>query len=169
MKRSAKKNIHELNQSQQTVVRFGGEGHRAIASRLDDVPSQWTALQKFAIPENGRSHSAYVLTPGLAEAEANTPIYGLCPHDWNGIVKGCAGDKQLLWGGVRQVWRRRNPDDPNEESKEFGLLPQRAFVPPGTVYAFGEKLPNTQRLLPIQSKQRKTFEKLNYGKLLWGK
>lgn len=65
----------------------------------------------------------------------------VCPHDWNGLVKGCAGYKQLLWGGVRKVWRRRNPEKPDERSQEFELLPQQAFVPPGTVYVFWEALP----------------------------
>ncbi|MFE4108659.1 type III-B CRISPR module-associated Cmr3 family protein, partial [Almyronema epifaneia] len=155
------------------VVRLGGEGHRAIASQIS-VPEQWQTLQPFEKPQQEKSHSAYVLTPGLAQTEADKPLYGLCPHDWRGTVKGCAGDKQLLWGGVRQVWRRRNPKKPDERSPEFGLLPQRAFVPPGTVYAF-EGLPQTQRLLLAESsqqhkmfKQHKMFETLNYGKLLWG-
>lgn len=160
----------DLGKLQQAVIRLGGEGHRAIATQLDAPPQQWQVLKGFAEPHggDGRSRRAYVLTPGLAQTEANTPIYGLYPHNWGDLIKGCAGDKQLLWGGVRKIWRRRNPDDPNQESEEFGLLPQRAFVPPGTIYAFGEELPETRRLLPIDSKQRTMFETLNYGKLLWG-
>lgn len=159
-----------LQEIQQAVIRLGGEGHRAIVTQLDKAPEQWTELERFAKSGagEGRSWRAYVLTPGLAQTEANTPTYGLCPHEWSGLVKGCAGDKQLLWGGVRKIWRRRNPDDPNCPSEEFGLLPQRAFIPPGTVYAFGEELPETRRLPPTDSKQRTMFETLNYGKLLWG-
>lgn len=153
---------------QKAVIRLGGEGHRAIATNLNEAPNQWKALQKFAEPGEGQSRSAYVLTPGLAQVEADKPIYGLCPHDWNGLVNGCAGDKQLLWGGVRKVWRRRHPEKPDQRSPEFGLLPQRAFVPPGTVYVFDGELPEMRQLLPTQSKQRDMFETLNYGKLLWG-
>jgi CRISPR-associated protein Cmr3 len=157
---------------QKAVMRLGGEGHRAITIQLNEVPNQWTALQQFMTPgDNHESHLAYVLTPGLAQVEASKPVYGLNPYEWNGLVHGCAGDKQLLWGGVRKVWRRRDPDNTDQESEEFGLLPQRAFVPPGTVYVFDGQLPKPEnrRLLPhAQSKQRQTFEKLNYGKLLWG-
>ncbi|NJM84913.1 MAG: hypothetical protein HC839_01115 [Leptolyngbyaceae cyanobacterium RM2_2_21] len=151
---------------EKAVIRLGGEGHRAIASQIS-TPKHWQALQPFTKPQQAQTHSAYVLTPGLAQTHANQPLYGLCPHDWSDTVKGCASDKQLLWGGVRKVWRRRNPDNPDERSPEFGLLPQRAFVPPGTVYAF-EELPQTQQLLPTDSKQREMFETLNYGKILWG-
>ncbi|NEQ32843.1 MAG: CRISPR-associated protein [Leptolyngbya sp. SIO4C5] len=151
---------------QKAVIRLGGEGHRAIASQIP-VPEQWQALQPFTDPQPANAHSAYLLTPGLAQTEANRPIYGLCPRDWTGVVKGCVGDKQTLWGGVSQVRRRRDPDNSDKRSPEFGLLPQRAFVPAGTVYVF-EELPPTQRLLPTNSKQREMFETLNYGKLLWG-
>jgi len=158
---------------QKAVVRLGGEGHRAIALQLNEAPKQWNALQPFMEQplkeaDEKRSLSAYVLTPGLAQTNTENPLYGLCPYEWNDIVKGCAGDKQLLWGGVRKVWRRRDPDNPDRESEEFGLLPQRAFVPPGTVYVFGEKRPETHQLFPSQSRQSRTFETLSYGKLLWG-
>ncbi|NJR62637.1 MAG: CRISPR-associated protein [Cyanobacteria bacterium CRU_2_1] len=159
---------------QTAVIRLGGEGHRAIVSKIP-TPSQWEALQTFEQPDSTQSHSAYLLTPGLAQTEANAPIYGICPHDWNGTVKGCATEKQLLWGGVSKIQRKRHPDReqtagelPKERSLEFGLLPQRAFVPPGTVYVFGDQLPETRQLLPTQSPQRETFKTLNYGKLLWG-
>lgn len=160
----------DLGKLQQAVIRLGGEGHRAIATKLNAPPQQWTALERFAEPREGegRSRRAYVLTPGLAQTEANTPIYGLHPHNWGDLIKGCAGDKQLLWGGVRKIWRRRNSSDSNQESEEFGLIPQRAFVPPGTVYAFGEELPESRQVLPSDSRQRTMFETLNYGKLLWG-
>lgn len=151
---------------QTSVIRLGGEGHRAIASKIMPPP-QWEALQAFETPEENQNHFAYLLTPGLAQTQADAPLYGIWPHDWNGIVKGCATEKQLLWGGVSLVRRKRNPNS-EERSPEFGLLPQRSFVPPGTVYAFNGKLPKTRQLLPTQSTQREMFEKLNYGKLLWG-
>ncbi|MGA7937503.1 MAG: hypothetical protein WCA35_28390, partial [Kovacikia sp.] len=55
------------------------------------------------------------------------------------------------------------------EEAEFALLPQRAFVPPGTVYVFKDGPPPSDTLLPSMSgKQIDTLQKLNYGKLLWG-
>lgn len=156
-----------LNFPETAVIRLGGEGHRAIATTIPE-PQHWEALKQHLEPQEGTSRSAYVLTPGLAQTNADHPIYGLCPHSWSELVKGCAGDKQLLWGGVSTVRRKRNPNA-ETRSPEFGLLPQRAFVPPGTVYAFGDKLPDQRQLIPTQGKQREMFETLNYGTLLWGK
>ncbi|HEY9646894.1 MAG TPA: type III-B CRISPR module-associated Cmr3 family protein, partial [Chroococcidiopsis sp.] len=119
------------------VVRLGGEGHRAIATHISPPP-QWTALEAFTQPTQGRV--AYVLTPGLAQIAPDAPRYGLYPYDWEGLLKGCVGDKPLLWGGVSKLRRRRNPEQPQAQSEEFGLLPQRAFVSPGTVYVFGDTL-----------------------------
>lgn len=156
----------KLETIKKSVVRLGGEGHRAIASSIE-IPEQWQALQAFETPKD-TSRSAYLLTPGLAEVEENTRIYGLCPYDWKGWVS-CAGDKQLLWGGVSTIMRKRDRDS-DRRSPEFGLLPQRAFIPPGTVYVFKDRLPEPgdRRLLATQGKQQETFNKLNYGKLLWG-
>ena len=169
---SQDENDNPFRDIQKSVVRLGGEGHRAIALQLNGAPNQWNALKDYMEPNtegDAKTQSAYLLTPGLAQAEPDKPIYGLSPYEWTGLMRGCAGDKQLLWGGVRKVWRRRNPGDPDQESEEFGLSPQRAFVQPGAVYSFGAKVPEKRQLIPAQSKQRETFETLNYGKLLWGK
>jgi CRISPR-associated protein Cmr3 len=72
----------------------------------------------------------------------------------------------LLWGGVSTFRRAAQAMHSAEES--FALLPQRAFVPPGTVYAFHSPPPE-QALLPSHSSVwLQTFQQLNYGKLLWG-
>lgn len=153
------------------VIRLGGEGHRALVSPLKDWQS-WKDLEKFLTP-NSEKRVAYLLTPGLARAEADTPIYSAYPHEWSSHLAGCASSRPLLWGGVSSIKRRTNSQQ--EGKLEFSLLPQRAFVPAGTVYVFKESppsgsllLPNTEENNPDQ-KWVKTFRKLNYGKLLWGK
>ena len=152
------------------VVRLGGEGHRALVSPLPDF-KQWQPLEGFTEPTEASnteaSNFAYLLTPGLAEKE--TAVYGVYPKSWQGLLSGCASDRALLWGGVSNI-KRRIINSQDKGDAEFALLPQRAFVPPGTVYIFNAKLPEDERLLPsVGGSWLKTFQQLNYGKLLWGK
>lgn len=163
----------QLKQSE--VVRLGGEGHRAIVSPLPQF-QEWQHLRGYEQPQES-SDFAYLLTPGLAQKE--TAMYGVYPSHWRENLKGCVSDRALLWGGVSHIRRRQNKlQDTSSQSShneqrgeaEFALLPQRAFVPPGTVYLFNENLlPNDEQLLPpINNRWLETFAQLNYGKLLWG-
>ncbi len=157
------------------IVRLGGEGHRAMVSKLSDESKQTIAQLFQKLCQNNHSSEsasfAYLLTPGLAEVEK--ALYGSYPTAWNRNLKGCATDKALLWGGVSTL--RIDEEDKTTKQKttreEFALLPQRAFVPPGTVYVFDGQVHYNQRLLPENQGRRwvQTLEKLNYGKLLWGK
>ena len=141
---------------EQTVVRLGGEGHRAMVSLLPDF-QQWQQLEAYTKPEGD---FAYLLTPGLAEKQAG--VYGVYPNIWQENLKGCVSDRPLLWGGVSSIKRK------DQATEEFALLPQRAFVPPGTVYLF-DTIPAVVNLLPTgEGNWLTTFRQLNYGKLLWG-
>jgi CRISPR-associated protein Cmr3 len=132
------------------VVRLGGEGHRAMVSKLEpdetlekhlqfleksDRQEQLEFLHKSDEKSDRPSGSnfAYLLTPGLAQV--NTALYGAYPNTWKEILQGCVTDRALLWGGVSTM--RKDRDD-NTTTEEFALLPQRAFVPLGTVYVFRE-------------------------------
>jgi CRISPR-associated protein Cmr3 len=159
---------HKLEKTE--VVRLGGEGHRALVSPLSDF-EQWQFLEGFTKrkeerKEERKSNFAYLLTPGLAEKE--TAVYGVYPKKWHSLLSGCASDRPLLWGGVSNIQRRLLNSQVKGDA-EFALLPQRAFVPPGTVYIFNENLPEDERLLPSAGGSwLETFRQLNYGKLLWG-
>jgi CRISPR-associated protein Cmr3 len=163
-----------------TVVRLGGEGHRALVSPLE-LEGDATLKQQldFLItgeigdtyggelrsPQPTTSKFAYLLTPGLALVEEVR--YSSYPQDWKDKLKGCATDKALLWGGVSTL--RKNVED-KAKREEFALVPQRAFVPPGTVYLFNDEVSTHQQVLPNgDTNWLQTFRKLNYGKLLWGK
>ncbi|MEH2031420.1 MAG: type III-B CRISPR module-associated Cmr3 family protein [Nostoc sp.] len=146
----------------ESIVRLGGEGHRALVSPLeadDRLKGQLDCLMKSDRSSTG-SNFAYLLTPGLALfAETRYSSY---PQAWKEHLKGCATDKALLWGGVSTM--RKD----NKTKEEFALLPQRAFVPPGTVYLFNNEVATNQQLLPEQGgRWLETFKQLNYGKLLW--
>ncbi|MDF5733642.1 MAG: type III-B CRISPR module-associated Cmr3 family protein, partial [Rhizonema sp. PD38] len=153
----------------ESVVRLGGEGHRAIISRLK-LETNTTLFEQLNFLSKGDRSStipefAYLLTPGLALYEEAR--YSSYPSAWKQQLKGCATDKALLWGGVSTM--RKDLDDKTTK-EEFALLPQRAFVPPGTVYVFNGEVLTNSRLLPEQDERRwlETFKQLNYGKLLWG-
>jgi CRISPR-associated protein Cmr3 len=121
-----------------TVVRLGGEGHRALVSPLE-LETDATLKQQLNLlatdelrsPQATTSKFAYLLTPGLALVEEVR--YSSYPQDWKDKLKGCATDKALLWGGVSTL--RKNVEG-KAKREEFALVPQRAFVPPGTVYLF---------------------------------
>lgn len=158
------------------VVRLGGKGHRAMVSAVDP-PGEWKGLAAHTHPQ-ADTQMAYLLTPGLAPKESGASIYKAYPHFWD--LHGTATDRPWLWGGTSQIKRR--PYNANQESTistsqrgsgdwEFSLLPQRAFVPPGTIYLF-QTIPSSERqqLLPLGNKSwLQTFRKLHYGILLWGK
>jgi CRISPR-associated protein Cmr3 len=147
---------------QRGVIRLGGEGHRALVEPIPEPP-EWGDLNHCT--EQGRDRRrAYLLTPGLALAGSDTARYASYPADWRHQLAGCATDRQLSWGGISAI-ERGQPTAPQETA----YIPQRAFVPPGTVYVF-KSPPEYPRLLPQDDSRQwlTTFEKLNYGTLLWG-
>ncbi|APB32481.1 CRISPR-associated protein [Gloeomargarita lithophora Alchichica-D10] len=150
----------------QGVVRLGGEGHRVLVTPLISL-HQWDDLMSYSQPDS--ANFSYLLTPGLAQSEIDQPVYGVYPVSWTEYLAGIASDRAILWGGISSIQRVNSMTGEKSQDKEFALLPQRAYVPPGTVYVFhGNKPPPNRQLLPTESKQRETFQKLNYGTLLWG-
>lgn len=157
-----------------TAVRLGGEGHHAVVTKLEDkaiAPLEQLLTKKFSEPSDVKPY-AYLLTPGLAEIEPTLErkysLYGVYPSAWQDSLSGCVSDRPLLWGGVSALQRK------SQTKPEFALLPQRAFVPPGTIYRFKDKPDKSDRLLPANDPHKPknwltTYYKLNYGKLLWGK
>jgi CRISPR-associated protein Cmr3 len=152
------------------VIRLGGEGHRAMVEKMQEPP-EWKDLSTFETDGSDRNR-AYVLTPGLAQAIDGQPLYASYPTTWRDRLHGCATDRQLMWGGISTIERPSNSSKPQnikKENWEVAYIPQRAFVPPGTVYVF-QSPPKCKTLLPEDESRQwlKTFEMLNYGKLLWG-
>ncbi|MEC4815580.1 MAG: type III-B CRISPR module-associated Cmr3 family protein [Scytonema sp. PMC 1069.18] len=147
----------------QSTVRLGGEGHRALVYPLHRPPV-WDEIQLFREP-SPTSNQAYLLTPGLAQVDPTAMVYGVYSHTWRQNLSGCVSDRPILWGG-KSVF----PKTP--------MLPQRAFVPPGTVYWFKHKSEDLgdsckdslQKVLPQDGgKWLQTLQSLNYGTLLWNR
>lgn len=161
-----------------STIRLGGEGHRAIVTPFShaNLPDLWSALCRCNTAAGLMATAyAYLLTPGLAEV--NESLYAAHPASWRSCLEGCATDKPIVWGGVSKIWRRVYAGDSDSERRlEFSVLPQRAFVPPGTVYRFRSKPDDDlQRQLLPRSRDGddrtwlRTLETLGYGLLLWGK
>ncbi|MGB3613698.1 MAG: type III-B CRISPR module-associated Cmr3 family protein [Elainellaceae cyanobacterium] len=149
------------------VVRLGGEGHRALVQAISEPPD-WAALSTYLQPDERRKR-AYLLTPGLAQAREDAPVYASYPQAWREALAGCAVDRALLWGGISKIARSAEDKAIDREPDDVAYIPQRAFVPPGSVFSF-KALPEQAALLPEQGGPwLSTFEKLNYGKLLWGR
>jgi len=142
------------------VVRLGGEGHRVLVNSLPSFKA-WDVLQPFT--QNNESDTAYLLTPGLAEVGDKPFVYGVYPNAWKGYLRGCASDRPVLGGGM-SVFQKLG-----EVKKDIAFSPQRAFVPPGTIYRFNTlpTEPITQLLPTTGGSWLETFEKLGYGTLLW--
>ncbi|MEO0377475.1 MAG: type III-B CRISPR module-associated Cmr3 family protein, partial [Cyanobacteria bacterium P01_A01_bin.17] len=158
------------------VVRLGGEGHRAIVTPMEDTPPGWDELEKLRSPQPGHE-TAYVLTPGLAEATIDSELFSLIPETWKSSLRSCVGDRPLLWGGMSVFQKPKQSGQEHENPKDVAFQPQRAFVPAGTIYRFqpGQLPPHAQaadpplKLLPqADDNWAKTFKSLNYGILLWG-
>ncbi|MBE9176923.1 CRISPR-associated protein, partial [Synechocystis salina LEGE 06155] len=106
------------------------------------------------------------LTPGLAQIDVHKSVYGIYPTEWQTLLRGCVSERPILWGGI-SVYQKRD-----SLAKEVAYIPQRAFVPAGTVYCFrdDQTLPqNMNQLLPHgQESWLETFQTLGFGTLLWG-
>ncbi|MGI2906262.1 type III-B CRISPR module-associated Cmr3 family protein [Tolypothrix sp. VBCCA 56010] len=140
---------------EKTTVRLGGEGHRALVYPLDSLPG-WDEMQNFMKPSPERK-KAYLLTPGLAQVKSEALVYGVFPDSWRSLLAGCVCDRPLLWGG-KSVFSKTP------------MLPQRAFIPPGTVYRFQQSTNDITSVLPVEGgKWLQTLQSLNYGTLLWSK
>lgn len=163
-----------------TIVRLGGEGHRALLSHtpeLDDAGQFLLGNGEFS----SQAKIAYLLTSGVASRDA---IYTPYPFSWQDILHTYISDRPLHFGGVSRIQRRsRNGESEDVGTQdEFSLTPQRAFVQAGTIYHFRQDvLSLTSTLVHNSSKYElkllqtesetawgQTFAKLNYGKLLFG-
>lgn len=161
------------------AVRLGGEGHRALVQPLETF-QPWEQLEPFLKPSE-ESDTAYVLTPALSKTEIEgkpeRESYGIYPTIWKPYLRGCVGDRPLLWGGMSTFQKREDP------SKSTAFAPQRAFVQPGTVYrfkpgqakkaadaiAYNQEQSHTQLLPSGNANWLKTLQTLGYGTLLWNR
>jgi CRISPR-associated protein Cmr3 len=162
-----------------TTLRLGGEGHRALLERCQELDDQWQKLQQQSqanFAQGGRS-LAYLVTPGVFERVSNGQA--LCrayPWEWKlahpvnsnqtaGNLVSVATAKALPIGG-----RLRD----REDAQSSIPAPQVFAAPPGSVYYLEQPQPlyadDPEAKPGSQGKalaRARRIRQLGYSELLW--
>jgi CRISPR-associated protein Cmr3 len=142
------------------TMRLGGEGHRVLVERCDELGEQWQGLQDVSddnFGTDGRS-IGYLVTPGIFERPSNGVI--LCqswPWEWklahisnpnqsSGDLVSVATDKSVPINGIGKA--------------------QVFAAPPGSNYYLNQPRPLYQGL-PTAPDKVKRWRQLGYSELLW--
>ncbi|MBU7584153.1 MAG: CRISPR-associated protein Cmr3 [Nostoc sp. TH1S01] len=156
-----------------TTLRLGGEGHRTILQRCNELDEQWANLQQQSQKnfKSGGKSIAYLVTPGVFERKDKDKgtEKSLCrafPWEWKlahtvnknqtpGDLVSVATDKAVLVS-----CRFRDKDEINKSIP----APQVFAAPPGSLYYL-----NQPRSLFQENEQTKVnnWRKLGYSELLW--
>lgn len=152
------------------VIQLGGEGHRAILTRCQQLDSQWNRLQELseANKKKGGKCIAYLGTPGVFERKrsGNKSYCRAWPWEWHlrynenpnqetGDLVSVATAKPLAISG-----RFRDKED----NKKSIPAPQVFAAPPGSMYYLEEPAelfqddPNTKV---------NVWRQLGYSEMLW--
>jgi CRISPR-associated protein Cmr3 len=152
-----------------TTIRLGGEGHRALLQRCDDLGAQWENLQKLSKinhQKGGRS-LAYLITPGVFE-RLHDNYQAICqswPWEWklahttnsnqkSGQLVSVATDRAVPISCRMQYENRSIP------------APQVFAAPAGSIYYL-----NQSQILFQESdegtEKAKRWRQLGYSELLW--
>lgn len=157
-----------------TTLRLGGEGHRALLQRCDELGNQWQELQSFSQAnfEQGGRALAYLITPGIFERkhDNNKVVCQAWPWEWK--LAHCAQQNQIA-GNLVSVATAKPVVISGRIRDEGNSIPapQMFAAPPGSVYYL-----NQPQLLFAQnpaSKPGKALEgakrlqQLGYSQLLW--
>jgi CRISPR-associated protein Cmr3 len=161
-----------------TTVRLGGEGHRAILQRCDDLGKQWDSLQKESRKnfDNGGRSLAYLVTPGVFERiDDGKAMCQAWPWEWklahtvNGNQKSGHLVSVATDRAVPISCRIRDNDD---KSKSIPA-PQVFAAPPGSVYYLNQpdflfaENSNSQSKHGKALERAKRLRQLGYSELLW--
>lgn len=153
-----------------TTLRLGGEGHRAILHRCDELGKQWDSLQQQSrqnFEREGRS-LAYLVTPGVFERlhDNNKAICKAWPWEWK--LAHTVNGNQTPGNLVSVATDRAVPIScrlRDEQDKSIPA-PQVFAAPPGSVYYLNQP----QQLFQDSeqtTKQANRWRQLGYSELLW--
>ncbi|MEQ8999663.1 MAG: type III-B CRISPR module-associated Cmr3 family protein [Coleofasciculus sp. B1-GNL1-01] len=159
----------QFNLPQGSILRLGGEGHRAILAPCPPLGDQWNGLQQVSVGNQGRSQKslAYLVTPGVFERRHHgTALCQAYPWEWYfaypakanqkvGPLVSFATDKPLAIS-----CRMRYGDNQSIPA------PQVFAAPPGTVYYLEHPAPLFQERLDAPNHVRR-WRKLGYSQLFW--
>ncbi len=161
-----------------TVIRLGGEGHRAILQRCVDLDTQWQQISELSdrnFQSNTKSKQkslAYLVTPGIFERKQNSlAICRSYPWEWKlahtnnpnqtpGNLVSVATEKAIPISG-------RIRDDKDNSSIP---APQMFAAPAGSVYYLSQPQALFEGVGETKvAKRIGGLKNLGYSKLLWAK
>jgi CRISPR-associated protein Cmr3 len=159
-----------------TTLRLGGEGHRAILQRCQELDKQWQTLQDLSDNNRhkGERSLAYLLTPGVFERiDDGKAMCQAWPWEWKlaHTVNGNQTPGHLVSVATDRAvpisCRIRDKDDDQKSIP----APQVFAAPPGSVYYLNQ--PEQLFAENSDSKPGKALERairlhdLGYSELLW--
>ncbi len=155
-----------------TNLRLGGEGHRAILQRCDELGEQWANLQQIS-QANFTSQSksiAYLVTPGVFERNHKTTINNsLCrAYPWEWKLAHTVNQNQTPGDLVSVATEKPVPiscrfREKNDINKSIPA-PQVFAAPPGSLYYLNQP----RSLFQDDEKTRvNNWRKLGYSELFW--
>lgn len=159
------------------TIRLGGEGHRAILQRCEELDEQWNSLQRQSKENFGRGGQslAYLVTPGVFERlhsnKKDNNKKAMCqawPWEWKLAHK--VNNNQTAGHLVSVATDRAVPiscriRDKYDDKKSIPA-PQVFAAPPGSIYYLNqpEKLFQDSEQA---SDKAKRWRQLGYSELLW--
>lgn len=157
------------------TLRLGGEGHRALLQRCEELDQQWDNLNKRSQHnfEQGGESIAYLITPGVFERlhQENGIKQAMCrAYPWEWKLAHIANSNQKQGNLVSVVSDRAVPiscriRDDKDDTKSIPA-PQVFAAPPGSQYYLNQP----QELFQDShqaSKQAARWRQLGYSELLW--
>jgi CRISPR-associated protein Cmr3 len=164
----------DINIPTPAVIRFGGEGHRAILHQCPALHEQWKTIYELSATNFKLTNKAmaYLITPGIFERKQNNRA--LCrsyPWEWKlahtnnpnqtvGNLVSVATEKAMPISG-----RIRDSDDETSIP-----APQMFAAPPGSVYYLNQPQALFEAVGETKgAKGMKTLKNLGYSNLLWAK
>lgn len=159
-----------------TTLRLGGEGHRAILQRCQELDEQWQRLWDLSEKNHkqGERSLAYLITPGVFERiDDSKAMCRAWPWEWKlaHTVNGNQTPGHLVSVATdRAVPISCRIRDKNDDTKSIPA-PQVFAAPPGSVYYLNQ--PEQLFAENPDSKPGKALERairlheLGYSELLW--
>lgn len=153
------------------TLRLGGEGHRAILQRCDELAEQWQQLQEISqqnFQQEGKA-IAYLVTPGVFERihRNQKAICQAWPWEW----KLATADNQTSGNLVGVATEQAVPISSRirERGDNFGQsipAPQVFAAPPGSLYYLNQPQGLFQDSSEAPEKVKR-WRQLGYSELLW--
>ncbi len=152
-----------------TIIQLGGEGHRAILERCDELKEQWEELEDISQTnfKKGGKSIAYLVTPGVFERKHNgKAICRSWPWEWK--LANTVNGNQTAGSLVSVATDKAVPISCRFRDKEDNSsipAPQVFAAPPGSLYYLNQP----QTLFQDQETSGKVhnWRQLGYSELLW--